>query len=616
MKYLRLITVALCGLTVRADVNRDLSFWWRYQPDGNTAGEADPARFRNLVDCDGSSGVTFLNAPEAVPQFTYEDVPESVRGTVRTSSPCLYLTQPTNWITDASGVSKLVSYAQGVRILEKSAVPTNDVTFLIRFKWEGRQAPLSGSANPYNYQVRLFDNAFHYTVSSGWYIILSSYGGLPGNAWARVEVGRSGVTANRDNVVAAEDLVAGKIAGDYMDFYDDGSWYTFAVTLRSAPAESRTYVDFYKTVGNIPKIFHASSFLEAVIKMRAEENRASTLFRAGDSVGNYPASDNVSTNAASSSLVGNFRGKIDEIKIWNRALSEKEVRVLLAGNAPLWSIGTENGSAAEFSDADPAAVFDPETMTYSRFRKTLTAEAPSVAVAFDVPTNAIAMKRVLRVKPAGEVPQEARMSAKLNGSPVGTFPLRGKNGGILTIPASAWDSCVDHETGDAEIVLERCGDVSGEITLDFVELGGSWQLGYRDGDCSEFVWSGRNAVWPAGRSRESMTANLYRNKSLDIYFPLSAAMAENFSYDLTMKFNHTYYKLPVTVSLNGEAIYGADPQTDNTVSVRIDPGVMDTANVLTMSTGDSDVSSDVLGIDFIRFEVHRLKSPGTMIVIR
>ena len=611
MKCVCLMTVLTCALSAFGDVDRDVAFWWRYQSNGASSGAATPDQFKNLVACDEPSGVSFLNAEGFGPQFTYEDVPESVRGTIRKNTPCLYMTQPTNWIVDASGDKKLVSYAQGVRILEKEAVPTSDATFFIRFKWEGRQAPASNLPTPYNYQVRLFDNAFNYTVSSGWYIILASYGGLPGNAWARVEVGHSGVTANNTSIVTPENIVEGKIVGDYMDFYDDGTWYTFAVTLKTAPEENRTYIDFYKSVGNVPKIFHAKAFVGELIKMRTLENRTSTLFRSGD----YTTAQNVSTNAASG-LIGNFRGKIDEIKIWNRALSEKEVRVLLAGNAPLWSIGTENGSAAEFSDADPAAVFDPETMTYSRFRKTLTAEAPSVTVAFDVPTNAIAMKRVLRVKPVGEVPQEARMSAKLNGSPVGTFPLRGKNGGILTIPASAWDSCVDHETGDAEIVLERCGDVSGEITLDFVELGGSWQLGYRDGDCSEFVWSGCNAVWPAGRSRESMTANLYRNKSLDIYFPLSAAMAENCSYNLSLGFNHTYYNLPVTLTLNGETIYSADLQKSNTVNLRIDPGTLDTANVLRLSTGDSDSSSDVLGIDFIRFEVHRLKGAGTVVVVR
>ena len=607
MKCVWLMTVLLCALSACGDVDRNVAFWWRYQSNGVPAGSATPDQFKNLVACDEPSGVSFLNAEGFGPQFTYEDVPESVRGTIRKDTPCLYLTQPTNWIVDASGERKLVSYAQGVRILEKEAVPTNDATFFIRFKWEGRQAPVP---NGYNYSVRLYDNAFNYTVSSGWYIILAPYGGLSGNAWARVEVGRSGVTASSSNVVAPENLVAGKIVGDYMDFYDDDTWYTFAVTLKSVPEESRTYIDFYKSVGNVPKIYHAKAFIEGSIKMRTLENRTSMLFRSGE----YTAAQNVSTNAATG-LLGNFRGKVDEIKIWNRALSEREINVLFAGNGPLWSVGMENGTSAEFSDSDPAAIFDPETMTYARFQKTLTAENPSVGVVFNVPTNAIALKRVLRVKPAREALSEELMSAKLNGVPIGTFSLKGKNGGTLMIPASTWNTCINRETGKAEITLVRCGDMSSELALDFVELGGSWQLGMADGDCAEFTWTGRNTVWPAGCSSSAMTANLNRNKSLDVYFPLSSAMAENCSYNLSLGFNHTYYNLPVTLTLNGVTIYSADLQKSNTVNLRIDPGMLDTANVLRLSTGDSDSSSDVLGIDFIRFEVHRLKG-GMVIAVR
>ena len=92
-------------------------------------------------------------------------------------------------------------------------------------------------------------------------------------------------------------------------------------------------------------------------------------------------------------------------------------------------------------------------------------------------------------------------------------------------------------------------------------------------------------------------------------------MAENCSYNLSLGFNHTYYNLPVTLTLNGVTIYSADLQKSNTVNLRIDPGMLDTANVLRLSTGDSDSSSDVLGIDFIRFEVHRLKG-GMVIAVR
>lgn len=611
MKCVCLMTVLTCALSAFGDVDRDVAFWWRYQSNGASAGAATPDQFKNLVACDEPSGVSFLNAEGFGPQFTYEDVPESVRGTIRKNTPCLYMTQPTNWIADASGDKKLVSYAQGVHILEKEAVPTSDATFFIRFKWEGRQAPASNSPTPYNYQVRLFDNAFNYTVSSGWYIILASYGGLPGNAWARVEVGRSGVTANNTSIVTPENIVEGKIVGDYMDFYDDGTWYTFAVTLKTAPEENRTYIDFYKSVGNVPKIFHAKAFVGELIKMRTLENRTSTLFRSGD----YTTAQNVSTNAASG-LIGNFRGKIDEIKIWNRALSEREINVLFAGNGPLCSVGMENGSSAEFSDSDPAAVFDPETMTYSRFRKTLTVEDPSVNLSFTVPTNAVAMNRALRIKAVGVIPAGAGISTVLNGAPVGTVSLSGKSGGVLMIPASVWASCVDAKTGDAQITLTLESDDSSGLTLDFVELGGSWQLGMADGDCTEFTWAGRNTVWPAGCSASAMTANLYRNRSLDVYFPVSEAMSENCSYNLSLGFNHTYHNLPVTLTLNGETIYSAELQKSNTVNLRIDPGTLDTANVLRLSTGDSDSSSDVLGIDFVRFEVHRLKGPGTVVVVR
>ena len=147
--FVLLSSVLLCCVA-SGGVDKDVAYWWRC--DDTPGVSQTPPVFRDFVKYGAASPKTvFLNAEGQEPEFTREDVSIGVRGVVKKNVPCLYVTQPTNYLARVGGGQDLVAYSQGVKILEKAEVPAGDATFFIRFKWDGRQSPMVGAAHRYNY---------------------------------------------------------------------------------------------------------------------------------------------------------------------------------------------------------------------------------------------------------------------------------------------------------------------------------------------------------------------------------------------------------------------------------------------------------------------------------
>ena len=186
-----------------------------------------------------------------------------------------------------------------------------------------------------------------------------------------------------------------------------------------------------------------------------------------------------------------WRGTIREVKVWNRALSDLERRQVVAGYyGAKWRIGAANGSAAEFgvdggTDA-PAASYDPETMPWLKMRGALTAANPSLTVcgAWTDQDQATALPRVLSVTTIfdGTGDDPCPVEVRVNGTLAASGNLKEEAGRNLLIPDSFWQP---DGNGKVTVTLTRTGSLTGTVLIDALELGGSWQVGYRDNNTSD-----------------------------------------------------------------------------------------------------------------------------------
>ena len=167
-----------------------------------------------------------------------------------------------------------------------------------------------------------------------------------------------------------------------------------------------------------------------------------------------------------------FRGLIADFMVWDRALTDAEKIEVMAGqHGAKWRIGAINGSADEFTDTDPAAVFEPQSMPWRQMRKTLDASHPTLTLTSPLATFETGKAMILHVDPifsgtAASVP----MSVAVNGETIGTFDLAQKRN--FLIEKQKWQR---DGSGNVTVALTRT-ETTGSVAIDAITLSGSWQL--------------------------------------------------------------------------------------------------------------------------------------------
>ena len=172
-----------------------------------------------------------------------------------------------------------------------------------------------------------------------------------------------------------------------------------------------------------------------------------------------------------------FRGLIADFMIWDRALTNDEKAEVMAGqHGAKWRIGAINGSADEFTDADPAAVYEPQTMPWNRMRKTLDASNPSLTLKSPLATYEAGKRMILHVDPlltgtGASVP----VSVSVNGTAIGSFDLAETRN--FLIEKRFWQRDAN---GDVSVTLTRT-ETTGSVAIDAITLSGSWQITNNNG---------------------------------------------------------------------------------------------------------------------------------------
>ena len=185
----------------------------------------------------------------------------------------------------------------------------------------------------------------------------------------------------------------------------------------------------------------------------------------------------VATNNASSTRKYAFHGSVHQFAVWNRTLTEAEVREAFAyPRTDVFRLGLENGSEKEFPlstpRADPVNPDDWFTMAHSL------AAGSSVDIAFRLSENNAALRQMLRVATTSASAAE-QLSVTVNGVEAGTVAVVPGGRANLMIPADLFAA------GDNVLRLANAG--TGTVKFDAIALGGSWLVGETDASSSEFT---------------------------------------------------------------------------------------------------------------------------------
>lgn len=609
-----IIAVAVSAVlpsTAVADLDDGLLWIFRAK-DGIADGSTDMSDFRDQLTVSAASTKTFnfSSAAGHSPYLTNMTVKAGVENATYENQACLYVDQPTNTIDGT-----FHAYRQMAKIPSSMiAKSTEGVSFFARVKWDGpRRKKADGT---WDNVIPFFMNGHNWN-NKGWGLELNQNGNTPGNAWLGVVVANTKAIAKDTNVVADESSwTAGKFLGNACGIWRAEGWTDIGVTMRSVSAENKTYITIFRCNNEGRSIQIGRTFLNKMLATPDTSWDGFSYFF-GDSSGDKTGAGNDS-----------FAGAVRELRLWNRCLSDDEMRMVFAGQQQGWSIGAANDSANEFSDTECVGDFNPRTMSWSKMRKTLSSAYPSVSITTTFPVDRRNLPRVLHIKPIlSSEAAGAKLDVSLNGANIGTVSLK-EGDNWLFVKERIFSSLVGND-GVAAFTFTRSGNMSGTVMFDILELTGSFQIGKADnvnadGSFSEFTWvQNRNhELYSTVENIKPYPANISPNKTIDIYFPLRQAVADHYKFRFsTHLFWQTEAQLPLTFKLNNVDIQPtAELSTPNrTFSFDIEPGVLQECNKFTIRTGATtrtDSGDKDYAIDYYRLDVINTDKDGFILSFR
>ena len=307
----------------------------------------------------------------------------------------------------------------------------------------------------------------------------------------------------------------------------------------------------------------------------AETGRASYI--GGEGIGGWYRGGDGNNQGAKG-----FNGSIQRIAVWRRALSRDEIGEAFVQMPPLFRMGTENGSAAEFGAADetPDAI-NADFDSWHRFRGALSAAKPEVTINFNLRTESHLVPYVLRVKAAPGT-GETVLAPYVNGKALGSKRIAAGGSQMWFVPTSMLAS------GAGTLRLVRTGGTASTIAFDVVEMTGSAALGSDNDGTGEFTQEGRvqHRAW-AGQwnfhrmQRATIGGNgvNYIQRFSIFNFWVPPELVENYQFRYTSKivgqgsndgnalvqnYGYTLNQWPFTVRMNGKMIFTTEGSVNGT----------------------------------------------------
>ena len=317
-----------------------------------------------------------------------------------------------------------------------------------------------------------------------------------------------------------------------------GEWYDLAVVLDEDGASDT--VTFYRNGpgGAVEKVTRSVNWFGGEVN--------STTTRVGYEGTNYKY----------------FGGELESIALWGRALSETDVQDAFRSPDPAWSLGIDNGTSDDLRLESQADADYTLGEPWHEMRRAVTAGNNQANVHFDLDANQAALQYVGHVNVSTVGAGTGSIALLVNGHNLGTRTVTAGDDVTWLVSANALNV-------GANVATIQYGSGTW-VSLDWLELGGAWQVGTDNNSAGEF-----EAEWLAGDDFYITDPNLKHleraitagDPDIDLHFNLSDVLAE-FSYLYTTRVvsqagndpaNH-----PFDILVNGILAASYATQPDNT----------------------------------------------------
>ena len=467
---------------------------------------------------DFRGAITYGTSHDRVPQQLETEVVNPYYPATTYTQNALHFYQD----TDSSSTR---SVRTGVCI-SNAAVNAQTVTFYVRFKWDG--VATANSATP----CYIFEN------------------GKSGDGWHD-----TGVALNIDGV-----SVSGTTTNACLGFRGAKSSSKMTSLAITAGTWNDAFITFAQNADNPQYTVTASVCTNSASKPTLKSESATESFALSFATPNIVLGTYHNSAGAVTPSRG-FRGDIAEFMAWERALTDEEkFEVMAAQHGSKWTVGALNGSADEFTDDDPAAVFEPESMPWRRMRRTLTAANPALSLKSSLASFEAGKPMIFSVTPLLSGVSAAPVSLSVNGTQVGSAVLSNARTSNIVIPGKLWTR--DGE-GNVTVTFART-DTAGSVAIDALRLSGSWQSAAAGDGASGTDQSKAAAYAFAGDAdvshftRSMSVGNRSTNYVFGVYVP--AGMGERCGWTFRTRLTSRYNASNLTVaerhvlSVNGTAV--------------------------------------------------------------
>jgi hypothetical protein len=174
-----------------------------------------------------------------------------------------------------------------------------------------------------------------------------------------------------------------------------------------------------------------------------------------------------------------YRGLIQSFAVWNRRLTDAEIREAFAfPRADIARIGLADGAAGEFVKESP----DGTPVNANDWYGMPAALAPGeeVDIAFWLKDYEHSLPQILRITAASGTSPNVGLSVSVNRSVLPkALPVQAGATKSLLLPRELFLS--------GSNTLHLANKSSGTVRFDALALGGSWQVGYEDDNCAELL---------------------------------------------------------------------------------------------------------------------------------
>ena len=531
------------------DVFADAAFWFSGAYDANGDGKFDKGDFRDVRHFDDSShalnqgditgcsrsDIAVTNMPVVHPHACFTNASEK----------CLNFLQPVN--------SSNMILPTAIHLPTLFPVRYQDgFTAVLRFRWAG---PTKATGNSYLVSLGYGDSNSNGGLVFG---MDNATGNLKAyfNVGATQTYGTNASYAIHSNVWADVALVVGdgKVAVyRIMEDYNmaNGQWYIYRTSLPAAAV--------------------------------ADTTSAGTRFAIGCTGGALPTGPRGTSNSAAWNV---FRGQIQQVAIWNRALSAHEVAEAFGCQADKLRFGVPDGGSGEFAGTTRnGAPAKPED--WRDYAASLTSADPSLTLRFPIGAQEAGMAQSLGVL-ATPYSSAGDMAIGLNGRPVGELRVSPGRFKSIFIPKN------QTVEGENTLTLTWCG--SGNCNIDALTVGGSWQIGLEDSSTSGFntrnqymktYYAFGPQTWKRFNNGVSSSAN-YEDNTVVFMLSESSASGEHFLEVPCWCSTSGSDPLETRVSVNGVEKTVANVTSRSTL----------TPDIIQLRLGENDLSPGVNTIEF------------------